>query len=200
MFIVIEGIDGSGVGTQAEILREKLMTKDPILFLRYPDYNDTLGVMIHQFLHGKLIFQKDVLFLLYFLDQLKDREKIEKSNKSGMIVLADRYFTSNLAYQCAENFDLNKALQLAKLFDMPKPDLAIFLKILPESSVKRKLKEKGFGDIYEKDVKFQKKASDMYEKLAKEKIFAKEWIVIDGEKPMEEVTEEIQRIVFSRLK
>jgi len=200
LFLVIEGCDGAGVGTQAEMLREKLMTKDKVLFLRYPDYNDPTGMLIHDFLHERVKLSREVLFCLYALNQLKDKEKIENTMERGRIVLADRYFTTNLAYQCALGFDLEKAIQFAELFSMPKPDLVIFLRVSPEIAVKRKLKEKGSVDIYERDLELQRKVNGMYEKLIREKIFAKEWAVVDGEKSIEEVAKEIERIVFSRLK
>lgn len=197
---VLEGCDGAGVGTQSEILREKLMAKDKVLFLRYPDYNDPTGMLIHDFLHEKVKLSKESLFCLYALNQLKDKEKIENALEKGRIALADRYFTTNLAYQCALGFDLEKAVQFAELFSMPKPDLVIFLKVSPETAMKRKLKEKGSVDIYEKDLGLQRKVNGMYEKLIREQIFAKEWAVVDGEKNIEGVADEIERIVFPRLK
>jgi len=200
LFIVIDGCDGAGIGTQAEILREKLMAKNNILFLRYPDYNDPVGNMIHESLHGKIALSRELTFLLYALNQLKDKEKIANSLKKGRVVLADRYFTSNLAFQCSLGFDLEKALEFAELFEMPKPDLMIFLKVSPETGIKRKIKEKGSGDIYERDLDLQRKVNETYEKMIKEKIFAKEWATVDGEKSIEEVAKEIESIVFPRLK
>jgi thymidylate kinase len=35
--------------------------------------------------------------------------------------------------------------------------------------------------------------------LAKDKIFAKEWVVVNGEKSIEEVAKEIQGIVMKKL-
>jgi len=200
LFIVIDGCDGAGIGTQAEILREKLMAKNNILFLRYPDYNDPVGNMIHESLHGKIALSRELTFLLYALNQLKDKEKIANSLKKGRVVLADRYFTSNLAFQCSLGFDLEKALKFTELFEMPKPDLVIFLKVSPETGIKRKIKEKGSGDIYERDLDLQRKVNETYEKMIKEKIFAKEWATVDGEKSIEEVAKEIESIVFPRLK
>lgn len=176
------------------------MTKDSILFLRYPDYNTPIGVMIHDFLHEKRVFSKEVLFLLYALDQLKDKGKINETLKNGKVVLADRYFTSNLAFQCNDELSLDKALKFAENFKIVRPDLVIFLKVSPETGIKRKIKEKGMGDVYERDVEFQRKVGKMYEKLIEEKVFAKEWIVVDGERSIDEVAKEIEKIVFSRLK
>jgi len=200
LFIVIEGTDGAGIGTQTEILREKLMARNHILFLRYPDYNSPVGKAIHDFLHERIKLSREIIFLIYAIDQLKDKERINKTLEKNKVVLADRYFTTNLAYQCTLGFDLDKALKFAEMFEMPKPDLAIFLKVSPEIGIKRKIKEKGKGDIYERDMEFQRKIGKKYEELIDKSIFAKEWVVVDGEKSIENVAEEIEEIVFSRLK
>lgn len=200
MFVVIEGCDGAGAGAQAEILREKLMEKGNILFLRYPDYNDPIGEMIHEFLHEKIALSKEIVFSLYAIDQLKDKEKIAEARKRGKVVLADRYFTSNIAYQCSQDFGVDKALKFAEILGIPKPDLVIFIRVSPETAIKRKMKEKNNVDIYEREMEIQKRVNEMYEKMAREKIFAKEWETVDGEKDIEEVAKDIEKIVFSRLK
>lgn len=199
-FIVIDGQDGAGIGTQAEILREKLMARGHILFLRYPNYNSPVGKAIYDFLHERIRLSREIVFLLYAIDQLKDKEKINKTLEKNEVVLTDRYFTTNLAYQCTLGFGLDKALKFAEMFEMPRPDLVIFLKVSPETGIKRKIKEKGKGDIYERDIEFQRKIGKKYQELINKNIFAKEWVVVDGEKSVEEVAKEIEKIVFSKLK
>jgi len=80
-FIVFEGIDGSGCGTQSELLKERLNAKllQPVLHLRYPDYNDPIGASIHEFLHKKFYIKPDIQFLLYSINILKDMEEIKNA-------------------------------------------------------------------------------------------------------------------------
>jgi len=117
--------------------------------------------------------------------------EIKKALDEGRIVLADRYFTSTLAYQCAQGFHLEKALKFADLFDFVKPDLIIYLKVPSDIAMKRKKMEKNNLDLFEKDLEFRKKVSKKYDELASKNIFGK-WIVVDAEKSIEEVANEIE--------
>lgn len=192
-FIVIEGIDGAGVGTQAEMLREFLMGKNHILFLRYPDYNSPIGTMIHEFLHERISLTLEMNFLLYTIDQLKDKQKIEDTLNKGKYVVCDRYFTSNLAYQSVRGFEIKKALLFSEIFKIPKLDVAVFLDVSVKTAMGRKNKEKDRLDINERDSAFLEKVRKSYQNLIKNNIFAKKWIVVDGEKSKEEVFAEIKK-------
>ena len=191
-FVVFEGIDGAGCGTQSELLfnffkKEKI----PVEKLIYPDYSGPIGKLIHQFLHKKYEFSPKIQFLLYFLDFLKDKEKIRRWQKERRFTISDRYFTSTLAYQCQKGFPLKDALKIAKIFELPKPDLIIYLKVSPKTSVKRKFKEKKNLDRHEADKKFLEKVSNFYKKLIENQIFSK-WIVVDGEKNIAEVFNKVK--------
>jgi thymidylate kinase len=53
-FIVIEGIDGAGGETQSKLLFEYLSSrKIPCERMLYPDYGNSIGKFIHDYLHGK---------------------------------------------------------------------------------------------------------------------------------------------------
>lgn len=194
--IVIEGIDGAGCGAQTELLKEKLNEKSsqPVLHIRYPNYNNPVGVTIHKFLHEELQLSTDMQFFIYSLDMLKDMKEIKNALKEGRMILADRYFTSTLAYQCAQGFPIEKALKFAELFDFVKPDLIIYLKVSVETAMKRKKMEKDNLDLFERDLELRKKVSKKYDELASENIFGK-WIVVDAEKSIKEVANEIEKEV-----
>jgi dTMP kinase len=195
-FIVIEGIDGAGGETQSRLLFNYLKKqKKPVEKLSYPDYQGPIGKLIHQFLHKEYNFSPEVQFLLYFTDFLKDKDKIEKWRKENKVIISDRYFTSTLAYQGQKGFSINKAQKIFKIFDLPVPDLIIYLKISAETSIRRKFKEKRSLDRHEADKKFLEKLSKFYEKLIKNQIFSK-WVIVDGERSVEEVAKEIREIVF----
>jgi len=201
LFIVFEGLDGSGCETQSKMLKDFLEKKNfQVEYINYPKYSDPIGEMIKNFLHRRENLPKNVVFLLFALDQLEDKEKILRAIECKKFVVSARYFTSNLAFQTVNGFPLKKALSFAELMEMPKPDLVIFLDIPPEIGIKRKKGEKKNLDRYENDLDFQKKVVENYKKLIREKIFAKEWIVVDGKKTIEEVAKDVQKIVLEKMK
>lgn len=194
--IVIEGIDGAGIETQGKLLLDYLEKQEiAVERLYYPSYIQPIGKLIHEYLHKKYDFPVDVQFLLYFADFIKDKEKIQKWLKEGKIVLCDRYFTSTLAYQVLRGFSLEKALRVAKIFELPMPDLAVYLKVSVETSIKRKLKEKNSLDRNEANKEFLIKVGRSYNKLIKKQVFCK-WKVVDGENSIEKVFEEIRSQIY----
>jgi deoxyribose-phosphate aldolase len=189
--IVFEGIDGAGCETQTDRIYEILKkNKIPVMKLSYPDYSHPIGELIHQFLHKKIDFPLGIEFLLYFADFVKDIEKINNFVQKGGILLLNRYFSSTLAYQGAKGFNLRDAMEVAKIFKLAKPDLIFYLEISPETSIERKLKEKKVLDKNEANKKFLSLVSKEYQKLIKNNVFSK-WVKINGEKSIEEVTDEI---------
>lgn len=191
-FIVFEGIEGAGGETQSKLLFDFFSKEGKqVKRLSYPDDKGPIGELIYKFLHRKYDFSPQIQFLLYFSDFLKDKEKIEKWQKEGKIIISDRYFTSTLCYQCSQGFPLSNALNIAQIFEIPKPDLILYLKISPSTGIQRKLKEKMDLDRNESNKQFIEKIANFYEKLAKNQIFSK-WVVINGEKSIEEVFEDIK--------
>jgi len=195
-FIVLEGIDGCGGETQLSKLIEHFKNERvPAEKLTYPDYTGPIGKLIHEYLYKQYDFSKEVQFLLYFGDFLKDSEKIQGWLNMGKTIVSDRYFTSTLAYQCLNGFPLEKALQVSELFNLVRPSLIIYLDITAETSMKRKAQEKG-GDLdrNESDRQFLSDLVHSYTQLIEKQTFAP-WVVVDGEQPIEKVTKDIIRVL-----
>lgn len=193
--IVFEGIDGAGTESLSKAFLDYFKKqKKPVEIIRYPDSQGPIGKLIHQYLHEKYEFSPEVQFLIYFTDFVKDIKKIDDWLKKGKIVLADRYFTSALAYQGLRGFLRKDALRLAEIFKLTEPDLIIYLKVSPETSMRRKFKEKKSLDRNEADKKFLGQLTEFYESLAREKVFGK-WAIVDGEGAIKEVFEKIKKIL-----
>ncbi|RLJ09983.1 MAG: dTMP kinase [Candidatus Aenigmatarchaeota archaeon] len=194
-FVVIEGIDGAGTEEQSTRLFEYLKSQGIFVErLTYPDYSKVIGRMIHEWLHSKEELPANTLFLVYTADMVKDIEKIKSWINEGKFVIADRYFTTTLAYQTAQGFPLEKALKFAELFEIPKPDMAIYLKVSPDVTVERKYKEKEELDRNEANKEFLEKVSKVYDDLVKNQVFTS-WFVVDAEKSIEEVFDQIKKIL-----
>jgi dTMP kinase len=193
--VVIEGADGAGGEEQSKRLLNLLKERGvPAIRHAYPDYDDPIGRIIHDFLHRKYEFSPQMLLLLYTSDFVKDLDKIKSWLEQDMIVILDRYFTSTLAYQTMQGLKREDILQMAEIFKIPKPDYIIYLKISPEVSLERKVREKESLDRNESDREFIGKVLDSYDELIKKGVFG-QWYVVDGEKPIEGVFSEIRKIL-----
>lgn len=199
-FIVLEGIEGCGKGTQTKLLSDFLSQKYEVLNKRYPDYGTPIGDLLSGWLHKKYDLSPDVQALLYLADFSKDKELVEKYRESGKMVLDDRYFTSTIVYQRTKGVSIERLLKLAELCNLPKPDICIYIKISPETSFERKATQKGVEnmDRHEEDKKFLKVIYDGYESMAKDNIFC-DWAIVDGEKSVEEVFDDIKKLLNEKL-
>lgn len=197
-FIVIDGIDGCGKGTQIEILSEFFSKQGHnIVTKKYPEYGKPIGDLINNWLFSKKYdFNADTQTLLYFADFIKDQEVLKNDLRNGKIILSDRYFTATLAYQQIKGVPIKKLLELSQLFELKKPDLAIYIKISPETSFKRKKKQKGEDkmDRHEENKVFLQSLFKGYEDRVKENTFCK-WEVVNGEQSIEKVRDDIINIL-----
>lgn len=188
--IVIDGTDGSGKGTQTELLLKYLESqKKPHKYIDFPRYYTSFhGKMVARYLSGEFGGKDSaspyLSSLFYALDRLTARDEIISWLEEGNVVVANRYTTSSMAFQTAR---IEKAKQeefLKWLYEMeykehklPKEDLVLFLYVPVEIS--QKLLEKKAGtqarrytngkkkDIHESDVEYQKTVLKLYLKLAK---------------------------------
>lgn len=198
-FIVLEGIEGCGKGTQTKLLSD-FLSKYGVINRRYPDYGRPIGDLLDGWLHKKYDLTPDTQVMLYFADFIKDKELVENSVKDGKMMIDDRYLTSTIVYQHIKGIPLDKVLKLAELFELPKPDICIYIRISPETSFKRKLAQKGASsmDRHEEDKKFLEGLFEGYEKMAKDNVFC-DWAIIDGEKPVEQVFKDIVELLNKKF-
>ncbi len=202
MFIVIEGIDGAGCQTQAELITRKLGNNTSLI--KFPHYDTPVGKMIREFLYENKKLDARQQFLLYTLQFIFDSEMIrnaagvtsEKGSRvtesavKKKVLVADRYFTTTLCYQTLEGFSEEYALSYAKHFGIIKPDVVFFLDVKPEVAIKWKYGEEKELNFREKDLNFMKKTYEKYQDLANRQVWTK-WIRINGEQKIEKVTQEI---------
>jgi len=199
LFIVLEGIDKSGKKTQGNFIKKILEERGyEVTTVDYPDYSRPIGKIIFDYLHKKFEFPKDSVWQFWALDQIQDREIIKKcQDDPKKIFLAIRFCHSNFAYQSAGNVPLELMLRYYEQFEVPVPDLVIYMNINQEESLRRR--QEGENDRYEENLEFLGNVRENYMRLYKENVFAKEWVMVDGTKTIEEISKEIQDIVLSRL-
>ena len=187
MLVVLEGLDGAGKSTQVKKLRAYLESIFGNLeYIHFPRYDSPVyGDLISRFLRGDFgsneAVHPQLVALLFAEDRHGAAPQMKNVLAGGGTVLLDRYVYSNIAYQCAKVKDSKEAEDLRDWifnteygdFELPKPDLNIFLDV-PIGFVESKLKSQRGGadrdyleggqDIHEADIEFQKKVRDIYRK------------------------------------
>ena len=135
MFIVLEGLDGSGSTTQLRLLAEVLRLRGSpapaeIVCTAEPT-SGPVGRLIREALAGRLVGE-GVLPYLFTADRL-DRVVLPALAR-GATVLSDRYLLSSLAYQSAV---LPMARVDALNADFRAPDLTILMELPVEECLAR---------------------------------------------------------------
>jgi len=193
--IVFEGIDGAGTETQSKLLLKYFKSRGiPAKRVSYPGYAGPIGRFIKEYQDMKHELSLESQVLIYVADMVKDVHALRKLLDKGITIIADRYITATMAYQGFRGFPPEKIINLAEIFSMPVPDNIIYLRISPETSLKRKRKEKKDMDRNEKDKKLLDGVGKFYLKLASIGIFGK-WDVIDGEQSIEKVSFDVRNVL-----
>ncbi len=126
LFIVLEGIDGTGKSTQAKRLGEWFRQHDREVVLSREPTDGPWGKKLRESASTGRLSPEDELE--YFL---KDREQhvnevIQPALDAGKVVILDRYYFSTMAYQGARGFDPAEIRARNEAF-APQPDLLLIL-------------------------------------------------------------------------
>ncbi len=193
MLIVIDGGDGSGKTTQAELLTHYLKDHQiPVKGFDFPRYYSSFhGKIAGRFLAGE--FGDNVspylASLAYALDRASAKEEMDMWLAHGGVIISNRYATSNMAHQGArlpedkrtEFLDWIDELEY-KVHKIPREDVVIYLHV-PWQIGMELTKKKGDraylgarSDILESDLTHRKASEAMYLSLAKTR---KNWALIE---------------------
>jgi dTMP kinase len=141
IFIVFDGLPGSGKGTQIkrafEYIFEKSKKYDNILITDEPTQGP-YGLKIRELFKQQKSSDdfKDELFELFAQDRQWHIEEIIKPLlEKNFIILCDRYKYSSIAYQSVQGTEFEKVF--AKHKDFLKPDLALIFDVEPQEAFKR---------------------------------------------------------------
>jgi dTMP kinase len=218
--IAVEGIDGSGKGTQVRLLARELDSQGyRVLSTGFPQYESWFGKMVGQFLNGDFgpLDSVDPHFtaLLYAGNRFECRQPIVEALESGGVVLADRYIASNLAHQTVRTAPEKRDEFRAwiehleyRIYGLPTEDLVLYLRLPPSEAqtlvAKKSLREytDSAHDILESDLRHLQDAADMYEVLSRRP----NWKTIDcfdsakrAVRPAEEISADILAAVLPCL-
>jgi dTMP kinase len=152
--IAIEGIDGTGKGTQARLLAQALRRRGrEVVAFSFPAYQRTLaGGLIGAYLDGRMGPPRQIdsrlTAVLYALDRFELKGAIERARARGAVALCDRYVGSNLAHQAArtpaaQRPALRRTIERLEfgLFGLPRPDLVLYLD-MPDLLAQERIRHK----------------------------------------------------------
>ena len=185
MLVVVEGLDGAGKSTQVARLKQYLAERCGNLeYIHFPRYDAPVyGGLISRFLRGDFgsndTVHPQLVALLFAEDRHGAGPWMKRVLAEGKTLLLDRYVYSNVAYQCAklarpeEREELREWILNTEFgeFDLPRPDLNLFLDV-PIGFVKERLSAQRHGhdrdylsgarDIHEADITFQETVRSLY--------------------------------------
>jgi len=191
MFIAVEGIDGSGKGTQSKLLNKWIKEKGHDTFLTREPTGGAIGQLLREVLKkGELDPRAEAL--LFAADRTEHVKEISLKLAEGRVIISERYFYSSIAYQGASGVSIKWLMELNRF--APIPDLVLYLDVSPEvglerisskNSLRSSMREKEYFERQD----FLGRVREIYLDLASENRFA----VIDASGTIDEVQTAIRR-------
>lgn len=184
MLIAIEGIDGSGKGTQAQLLMERFLAADiEAVLYSFPQYGkNPFGTGVGRYLNGDFgnmdQVSPELASLLYAGDRFVAKAEMEELLARRITIVCDRYIDSNLAHQVArvppeKQAGLTGWIQDIEygVYQIPRPDLVVYLDMPVDKAIvhvnqkmKRRYTDKK-ADLHEADPAYLQRTADVYKRL-----------------------------------
>ena len=103
-FIVIEGTDGSGKGTQTDLLKARLDEEGvSVSSFDFPRYGEPSARLVEAYLNEELGSEKEVGPFVgstyYAIDRFHASFAMREAIKRGDTIISNRYVASNMAHQ-----------------------------------------------------------------------------------------------------
>jgi dTMP kinase len=128
VLLALEGIDGCGKSTQAELLAAALKARGLEVVLTCEPTDGPLGQQIREYFQGPTRYLSPKEELNLFMADRREHvdEVIEPALAEGKIVITDRYYYSSVAYQGAMGLDPDRILAQNEVMAVP-PSLTVIL-------------------------------------------------------------------------
>ena len=203
LFIIFEGIEGSGKSYQSKKLLKKIRKiKIPVILTREPGGTRSAekirDVILKDYFHpdSKEKFDKYTDTLLYLAARNEHiKNKLLPSLNKKKIVICDRFIDSTFAYQVYGKGVNKKLIQSVHkhILRNIKPDLTFVLKIKISKALKRlqQRKKKNRYDKFSKN--FYIKAQNAFIKIAKKN--KKKYIILDNSTD----SDKVEKIIFNKV-
>ena len=181
--IIIDGLDGVGKDTHAQLIKNRYEKKDEKVVIRsHPENDNFFGRKTKESLLGKGVINRLKASIFYMMDVIRSIKKYYHRKDIDTLIIV-RYLVgtaylpgklANIAYKFFENF-------------VPTSNYMFFLDSPPDELVKRVIlrKEKEMFETYEKLEKVRNKSL----------ILVKDWNIIDTTGSIEKTHSKIDKIL-----
>lgn len=201
-FLTVEGLDGSGKGTQIDRLSDALDRWGfEVIHSREPG-GTPIGEKIREILldKGNAGMTAETEALLYAASRAQHvRQKILPAVAEGKVVLCDRYLDSSVAYQGGgRQLGIDQVLAINEpAVKGAAPDLTVYLEIGHRKALERRCAASEPDRMEMEADSFHARVEDGYHQLIARD--PERFIVVDAEKSRDEIAEEIREKVLERL-
>jgi len=197
LLIVLEGIDGAGTTTQTRRLADALTARGYQVHATREPSDGPVGKLLRQILtgaHGGM--DQTTLSLLFAADRADHLQReVEPALARGQVVVSDRWYHSSLAYQGTGE----ERLWIAELNRRARrPDLTIFLEVRPEEAARRRVGDNRTEEIFD-HLSTQRRVAEGYRSVIEMLRETERIEVLDGERPLAEVSAAITALVTDTL-
>lgn len=190
LFIVFEGIDGSGKTTQSEMLYRYFLDSGIGARWMMEPSESKWGRKIREILKGEDMPDAEEMLRLFILDREDDvNNNIVPCMSENLSVILDRYYYSNAAYQGAMGLSPEYILGENRRMNFPEPDRVYLIDVTPERALERLAarNNKGERELFERST-FLNKVREIYHQLA-----GKNFFIVDGSGNITEIFTKVKR-------
>jgi len=211
IFVVFEGIDGSGKSTQLELLTANLAayrgSKADVYATAEPTFTAT-GGLVRDVFNGKTKRCASELAALFLADRIdhnvNEKYGIKHYVEKGIDVVCDRYYYSTFAYQ-NDGSNLEWLLQgNLGCSEIMRPDVCFFIDVSAEECARRMTASRAFKDENEESISRLRSNREKYlrviDYLGVHDEYGENIYVIDGMRPSDAIAEEIFSITLKIIK
>lgn len=203
LFIVIEGVDGSGKTTQSELLSTYLRGLGRKVHHTAEPTATGLGGMVRDGLGAEHPRTSDELAAMFLADRVahnvSQKSGIRQYVEGGTDVVCDRYYYSSIAYQGVDGSLEWVADMNLNCPSIMKPDICIFIDLDPEKCLEHIRAGRSHFEIYEENAavisETRRRYGIVFDMLAgRDNI-----VIVDGARSREEVFADIRAAVEKLL-
>ncbi|MBU3676228.1 MAG: dTMP kinase [Chitinophagaceae bacterium] len=173
LFIVLEGIDGSGKSTQARLLEDRLLALGLQCHRTFEPTDNKIGRLIRSVIRQEEKLNPETLAALFVADRLDHILDANYGMKAqlaqGRHVVCDRYYFSSYAYHSLD-VPMQWVIQSNSLCaELLKPDIIFFIDVDPALSMQRIANNREQNDLFETQAQLEKIRANYLKAIALKK-------------------------------